>query len=67
MIQSRTLILAVALPLILTIPCLAEVGDPTVRTDHPVYPGEGAFQEIEDCVAFATQGKTASQDQALAL
>ncbi|TVP96821.1 MAG: hypothetical protein EA381_16575 [Planctomycetaceae bacterium] len=67
MIQSRTPILAVALPLILTIPCLAEVGDPTVRTDHPVYPGEGAFQEIEDCVAFATRGKTASQDQAIAL
>jgi len=23
---------------------LADVGDPTVRTDHPHYPGEGAFQ-----------------------
>lgn len=45
----------------------AEVGDPTLRTDHPIYPGEGAFQEIEDCVAFATEGLTNPQDQALAL
>jgi hypothetical protein len=45
----------------------AEVGDPTLQTNHPIYPGEGAFQEIEDCVRFATRGKTMAQDQAIAL
>lgn len=46
----------------------AGVGDPTVRTDHPVYAGEGAFQEIEDCVKFATEGVEGSaQDKAIAL
>ncbi|MEX0717615.1 MAG: hypothetical protein WD066_13565 [Planctomycetaceae bacterium] len=46
----------------------AGVGDPTVRTDHPIYAGEGAFQEIEDCVEFATKGVEGSpQDKAIAL
>jgi hypothetical protein len=45
----------------------AEVGDPTVRTDHPQYAGEGAFQSVEDCVRFATAGEDASQDRAIAL
>jgi hypothetical protein len=31
-------------------PASAEIGDPTLRTDHPQYAGEGAFQTIEDCV-----------------
>ncbi len=45
----------------------ADVGDPTIRTNHPHYPGEGAFQTVEDCVAFATQGKETNQDKAIAL
>lgn len=48
-------------------PLIAEVGDPTVQTSHPQYAGEGAFQEIEDCVRFATAGKEASQDRAIAM
>jgi hypothetical protein len=45
----------------------AEVGDPTLRTDHPQYAGEGAFQTVEDCVAFATRGATDPQGRALAM
>ena len=45
---------------------LGEVGDPTIRTDHPLYPGEGAFQTIEDCVRFATEGHSSPQDIAIA-
>ena len=45
----------------------AQVGDPTLRTDHPQYPGVGAFQTIEDCVDFATAGKTTPQEKAIAL
>ena len=45
----------------------AEVGDPTLMTNHPVYPGEGAFQEVEDCVRFATAGQSSAQDKAIAL
>jgi len=44
-----------------------QVGDPTLRTDHPQYPGVGAFQTIEDCVAFATEGVTGEQEKAIAL
>lgn len=51
----------------LTSPVLADVGDPTLRTDHPQYAGEGAFQEIEDCVQFATQGQSNPQDRAIAM
>src|SRR5262245_27271940 len=45
----------------------ADVGDPTVETDHPHYAGEGAFQTVEQCVARATAGKAAPQDRAIAL
>jgi hypothetical protein len=45
----------------------AGVGDPTIQTDHPQYPGEGAFQTIEQCVAYATAGKTTDQDKAIAM
>ncbi|GIX04776.1 MAG: hypothetical protein KatS3mg114_0645 [Planctomycetaceae bacterium] len=47
--------------------CWGEVGDPTLETEHPVYPGEGALQTIEQCVARATQGMQTPQEQALAL
>ena len=53
--------------LLLTIPAWAEVGDPTVQTDHPRYAGEGAFQTIEDCVRFAAKGQTSPQDKAIAM
>ena len=39
----------------------------TIRTSHPQYPGEGAFQTVEDCVEFATRGKSEPQDKALAM
>jgi len=48
---------------------LAGVGDPTIRTDHAHYPGEGAFQTVEQCVEFATKpaaGKS-QQERALAM
>lgn len=41
--------------------------DATIKTDHPQYPGEGAFQTVEDCVRFATRGKSSEQDKAIAL
>ncbi len=46
---------------------IAEIGDPTLQTDHPQYPGEGAFQTPEACVAWATAGAKSDQEQALAL
>jgi hypothetical protein len=48
-------------------PLRAEIGDPTIRTDHPHYPGEGALQTIEQCVAQATAGRDSPQDKAIAL
>lgn len=45
----------------------AEVGDPTIRTDHPQYAGEGAFQTVEDCVRFAAAGKADPQERAIAM
>lgn len=42
-------------------------GDVTLRTDHPQYAGEGAFQTVEGCVAFATTGRTEPQDKAIAM
>ncbi len=45
----------------------AEVGDPTIETDHPIYAGEGAFQDIEDCVEFATRHAQTPQDKAIAM
>jgi hypothetical protein len=58
-----------AASLFVALPCggRAEVGDPTVRTDHPQYAGEGAFQTVEDCVRFAASGKESPQDRAIAL
>ncbi len=46
---------------------MAGAGDPTLRTDHPIYPGEGAFQTIEDCVSFATNDQRDEQAKAIAL
>ncbi|WP_425619431.1 hypothetical protein NA78x_003173 [Anatilimnocola sp. NA78] len=47
----------------------AQVGDPTLRTDHLQYAGEGAFQTAADCVKFAVNGKQplTEQEQALAV
>jgi len=45
----------------------AQVGDPTLRTDHPHYPGEGAFQTVADCVEFATRGRKTPHEKALAM
>jgi hypothetical protein len=51
----------------------AQVGDPTLRTDHPQYAGEGAFQTAADCVRFAEEAaakggkKLSEQDKALAI
>lgn len=49
----------------------AGVGDPTLRTDHPHYAGEGAFQTPTGCVDFATRllpaDKASDQDRAIAL
>ncbi len=59
--------LAVWCVLLLTVPAWAEVGDPTVQTDHPQYAGEGAFQTIEDCVRFASKGQTSPQEKAIAM
>lgn len=42
-------------------------GNVTISTDHPVYPGEGRFQTVDDCVEFATADATASADRALAM
>jgi hypothetical protein len=63
---TRTLLGTVAL-LLLALPLKAGVGDPTLETDHPDYPGEGAFQTVEQCVKRATAGKTTAQDKAIAL
>jgi hypothetical protein len=46
---------------------LAEVGDPTIATNHPHYPGEGVFQTAESCVQFATREATTDHERALAL
>lgn len=53
--------------------CLAKVafcggaGDVLIQTSHPQYPGEGAFQTVDDCVAFATRNQTDVQDKAIAM
>ncbi|WP_254508765.1 hypothetical protein [Anatilimnocola floriformis] len=45
-----------------------QVGDPTLRTDHPQYAGEGAFQTATDCVKFALgDQKLTDQEKALAI
>ncbi len=65
--KTRLLIFAIISMVTLAGETRAEVGDPTIRTDHPQYAGEGAFQSVEDCVAFATAGHEGEQDRALAL
>lgn len=60
-------LLAITLLASFTSPLGAVVGDPTLRTDHPHYPGEGAFQTADDCVRFATEGHKSEQEKALAL
>jgi hypothetical protein len=45
----------------------AGVGDPTIETNHPHYPGEGALQTIEQCVERATAGHKTPQEKAIAL
>jgi hypothetical protein len=45
----------------------AEVGDVTLSTDHQTYPGEGAFQSPEDCVAWVTKNAKTDHDRALAI
>ena len=55
------------LMLLFTAPLFAGVGDPTIQTSHPHYPGEGAFQSVEQCVAYATNGRKSDQDKAIAL
>lgn len=62
----RTVLLLFALACCISF-AYAEVGDPTLRTDHPVYPGEGAFQTIEGCVKFATRDAKTPQEKALAM
>lgn len=52
---------------VVTSPARAEVGDPTIETDHLLYPGEGALQTIEQCVSRAVAGHDAPQDKAIAL
>lgn len=44
-----------------------EIGDVTLATSHPHYPGEGAFQTPEECVRWATASAAAPQEQALAV
>jgi hypothetical protein len=58
-----------ALLLLALIPArgLAQIGDPTLRTDHPQYAGEGAFQTAADCVKFAVNGKQPMTEQERAL
>ncbi len=45
----------------------AELGDPTIETDHPVYSGEGAFQYPEQIVKRVTKGLASDQKRAIAL
>lgn len=65
----KRLPLLLALALLLATPShvRAEVGDPTLRTDHPQYAGEGAFQTIEDCVGFAAGEQKSAQERAIAV
>jgi hypothetical protein len=58
---------ALAIVLLLSSQGYSEVGDPTLRTDHPQYAGEGAFQTIEDCVGFAAMQQKTTQERAIAM
>ncbi len=61
-------ILTVCLLMIACCPTtMAEVGDVTLTTDHPQYPGEGAFQTPLDCVRWATREAESDQQRALAI
>lgn len=66
-INSRLGWTAVVVAMLMPAAARAEVGDPTIETDHPIYAGEGAFQDVEDCVAFATRGQSTPQDKAIAM
>lgn len=63
----RSLLPCALLALLPMSAAVAEVGDPTLRTDHSQYAGEGAFQTVEDCVRFAAAGARSPQDRAVAL
>lgn len=65
-------------PLLVALSCLAgfgmsagqlhaEIGDLTLQTDHPLYPGEGAFQTPADCVHWATRDTSSPQERSLAI
>ncbi|MFT7641194.1 MAG: hypothetical protein ACI9G1_002940 [Pirellulaceae bacterium] len=68
-INYQLVIKSVAVLLIIPVAASAfgEIGDPTLRTDHPQYAGEGAFQTVEQCVQFATRDATKPQDKAIAM
>lgn len=72
--MNRSFSTAIVLVLLaITSRAQAQVGDPTLRTDHPQYAGEGAFQTAADCVRFAEAVATAKgkklteQERALAI
>lgn len=66
--MNRLLLVAVlALTVMGPASVVAEIGDLTIQTDHPQYPGEGAFQTPEACARWATIGAASEQDRALAL
>jgi hypothetical protein len=52
---------------LLTAAAQGQVGDPTLRTSHRIYPGEGAMQTVEDVVELATAGQQSEQDRAISL
>ncbi|MEX2212897.1 MAG: hypothetical protein WD768_02135 [Phycisphaeraceae bacterium] len=60
-------VLMLTLALTCITPAFAGIGDPTLRTDHPHYAGDGAFQTAADCVAFATRGLKADDHQERAI
>jgi len=65
--KPARLLFALVMAAALTSRAQAEVGDATLRTDHPQYAGEGAFQTIEDCVAFAAGQQKSPQERAIAM
>lgn len=66
-LQRCLLLLGVIVISCWTVRAVAEIGDPTIQTDHPQYPGEGAFQTPEACAKWATVEAQTPQDRALAL
>ena len=68
-VPSALLVLLLCLPLsamFMSTSAHAGVGDPTVETDHPLYPGEGALQTVEQVVQRATAGQQSPQEKAIA-